>query len=59
MRLNNMSNKNNFSVPVIIIRRNKFKEFIEVSNKNVITEEFLKECRKSSKVIKRKNTNHL
>ncbi|AMN31225.1 hypothetical protein [Clostridium perfringens] len=54
-----MSNKNNFSVPVIIIRRNKFKEFIEVSNKNVITEEFLKECRKSSKVIKRKNTNHL
>lgn len=36
------------------IKREKMKEFIEESNKNKISEEFLKECREASKLFKRK-----
>lgn len=36
------------------IKREKWNEFIEESNKNTISEEFLKECREVSKLFKKR-----
>ena len=40
--------------PTIIIKRENYKEFIEECNKNVITQSFKEECRKASKLFKKK-----
>ncbi|WP_208340941.1 hypothetical protein [Clostridium perfringens] len=38
----------------LIIKSSKREQFIRESNNNVISKDFLKQCRESSKLIKRK-----